>query len=90
MDCEFHRTLQQAQKGNPELIGKDLEVGELYHINRSLRRGVTGNKLPKNDAAAKKRHSRVLYLQSGVVRCRFRGNAGARCLVLAKIVYCNT
>jgi len=38
MDCEFHKALQQFQAGHPEL---ELEVGNLYHINRSPRRGVT-------------------------------------------------
>ena len=41
MDGEFHRALQQVQEGHPELISWDLVVGELYHINRSLRKGVT-------------------------------------------------
>jgi hypothetical protein len=41
MDWEFHKALQQVQEENPELIAMGLEVGELYHINRSLRRGVT-------------------------------------------------
>ena len=40
-DGEFRKALQQVQEGHPELISSDLEVGELYHINRSLRRGVT-------------------------------------------------
>ena len=40
-DGEFHKALQQVQEGHPELILLDLEVGELYHIKRSLRRGVT-------------------------------------------------
>jgi hypothetical protein len=41
MDWEFHKALQQVQEVHPELIAMGLEVGELYHINRSLRRGVT-------------------------------------------------
>ena len=41
MDWEFHKALQQVQEEHPELIATGLEVGELYHINRSLRRGVT-------------------------------------------------
>jgi len=41
MDGEFHKALQQVQEGHPELILLELEVGELYRINRLLRRGVT-------------------------------------------------
>ena len=41
MDGKFHKALQQVQEGHPELISSDTEVWELYHINRSLRRGVT-------------------------------------------------
>jgi len=40
MDCEFHKALQQVQEGHPELISSELEVGDLYHINCSLRRMV--------------------------------------------------
>jgi len=39
--CEFFKALQQVQEGHPELISSELEVGDLYHINRSLRHGVT-------------------------------------------------
>ena len=41
MDGEVHNALQQVQEGHLELISLELEVGELYHINRSRRRGVT-------------------------------------------------
>lgn len=41
MDWEFHKALQQVQEGHTELISSELEVKELYHINRSLRCGVT-------------------------------------------------
>jgi len=38
MDGEFHKALQQVQEGHPQLISLEPEVGELYHITRSLRR----------------------------------------------------
>ena len=42
MDGEFHKALQQVQEGIPAvLISSEIEVGDLYHINRSIRRGVT-------------------------------------------------
>ncbi len=52
MNTEFHRALERIQARDPELIGHDIQVREIYNIHRSFRRGATSRATSKGVSEA--------------------------------------